>query len=62
MTYFILCGKEPFLGTTIEEVYTKIKDANFTFKDTPWNTVSSEAKDFITRLLEKDPKLRMTAR
>lgn len=29
VTFFILCGKEPFYAGTIGEVYNKIKNADF---------------------------------
>jgi len=62
VTYFILCGKEPFYASSIGEVYKKIKTANFSFEEQLWNGISQEAKDFISKLLVVDPLKRMTAK
>ncbi|KAI7750289.1 hypothetical protein M8C21_018190 [Ambrosia artemisiifolia] len=38
-----------------------VKPAHPSFDEVPWPTLSSEAKDFVKRLLNKDPRKRMTA-
>jgi serine/threonine protein kinase len=35
--------------------------ADPSFDEAPWPSLSSEAKDFVKRLLNKDPRKRMTA-
>ena len=60
VAYTVLSGKEPFLATNIGEVYSKIRKADFSFESPIFSTISSEAKDFISKLLVLDPKKRMT--
>ena len=54
VTYFVLSGKEPFCAKTIGDVYEKIKKANFKFEGVPWDNISKEAKDLISKLLVVD--------
>ena len=39
-----------------------VEDGNFTFDDPDWSEVSNEAKDLIRKMLEKDPKKRISAK
>ena len=48
VTYFILCGKEPFFAKNIALVYAKIKKGEFNFKGEIWENISESAKDLIT--------------
>lgn len=41
-------------------IMDKVKLGKFSFETEEWNYVSKEAKDFICRLLEKDPKKRLS--
>lgn len=43
------------------EVVKKISKSTFDFKGRRWSTISSQAKDFVTELLIKDPTERPTA-
>ena len=58
--FYLLCGKVPFPGNTFQQVYDKSKEACFDFDHLNWKSVSKEAKDFITRLLEPEPTKRMS--
>jgi len=60
IAFFMLCGSHPFDAETAKAVAKKVKSANFSF-DSSWELVSEDAKDFITKLLEKDASVRMTA-
>ena len=62
MTYFLLSGKEPFFACSIGQVFDKIKKAEFDFKDPVWDNVTESVKDFITKLLVRDPKKRLSAK
>ncbi|KAJ3130600.1 hypothetical protein HK100_007895 [Physocladia obscura] len=60
MTYFLLCGFFPFAleGGIVDE---KVLRAEFYFEEPYWLDISSEAKDFISKLLYLNPHDRMTA-
>ncbi|CAO2641317.1 Death-associated protein kinase 3 [Lemmus lemmus] len=56
----ILSGASPFLGETKQETLTNISAVNYDFDEEYFSSTSELAKDFIRRLLVKDPKRRMT--
>ncbi|NXH98319.1 DAPK3 kinase, partial [Pachycephala philippinensis] len=55
-----LSGASPFLGETKQETLTNISAVNYDFDEEYFSNTSELAKDFIRRLLVKDPKKRMT--
>uniref|UniRef100_A0A8C6UVS6 non-specific serine/threonine protein kinase n=1 Tax=Neogobius melanostomus TaxID=47308 RepID=A0A8C6UVS6_9GOBI len=55
-----LSGASPFLGETKQETLTNISGVNYDFDEEYFSSTSELAKDFIRRLLVKDPKKRMT--
>uniref|UniRef100_A0A8C6X210 Death associated protein kinase 3 n=1 Tax=Naja naja TaxID=35670 RepID=A0A8C6X210_NAJNA len=57
---FSLSGASPFLGETKQETLTNISAVNYDFDEEYFSNTSELAKDFIRRLLVKDPKKRMT--
>jgi len=61
ITYILLCGFPPFWGESQGELFDKILSVSFDFPDPEWKDVSEEAKDFIKKLLVKDPGERWTA-
>ncbi|KAL1139815.1 hypothetical protein AAG570_006792 [Ranatra chinensis] len=58
ITYILLSGASPFLGDTVQETYSNVSSATYEFDKMYFENVSDFAKDFITRLLVKDPKKR----
>ncbi|XP_053568995.1 death-associated protein kinase 3-like [Bombina bombina] len=60
ITYIVLSGASPFLGETKQETLTNISGVNYDFDKEYFSNTSELAKDFIRRLLVKDPKKRMT--
>ncbi|XP_059357541.1 death-associated protein kinase 3 [Carassius carassius] len=60
ITYILLSGASPFLGETKQETLTNISGVNYDFDEEYFSNTSELAKDFIRRLLVKDPKKRMT--
>ncbi|KAM4048409.1 calcium/calmodulin-dependent protein kinase type 1D-like isoform 1-T2 [Anomaloglossus baeobatrachus] len=58
ITYILLCGYPPFYEETESKLFEKIKDGSYEFESPFWDDISISAKDFITSLLEKDPKKR----
>nr|XP_029135690.1 death-associated protein kinase 2-like [Labrus bergylta] len=61
ITYILLSGLSPFQGYTDEETLRNILAITYEFDDRVFSTTSSMAKDFIQKLLVKDPRERMTA-
>uniref|UniRef100_A0A8I6GL62 non-specific serine/threonine protein kinase n=1 Tax=Rattus norvegicus TaxID=10116 RepID=A0A8I6GL62_RAT len=58
ITYILLSGASPFLGETKQETLTNISAVNYDFDEEYFSSTSELAKDFIRRLLVKDPKPR----
>ncbi|CAI0452631.1 unnamed protein product [Linum tenue] len=61
ITYILLCGSRPFWARTESGIFRSVLRADPNFNDSPWPSVSPEAKDFVKRLLNKDHRKRMTA-
>ncbi|XP_072988770.1 CDPK-related kinase 3-like [Typha latifolia] len=61
ITYILLCGSRPFWARTESGIFRAVLRADPNFDDSPWPAISSEAKDFVRRLLNKDYRKRMTA-
>lgn len=61
ISYILLCGSRPFWARTESGIFRAVLKAHPSFEEVPWPTLSSEAKDFVKRLLNKDPRKRMTA-
>ncbi|KAJ4922963.1 hypothetical protein JOQ06_021283 [Pogonophryne albipinna] len=60
ITYILLSGASPFLGDNKQETLANVSAVDYTFDEEFFSSTSILAKDFITRLLVKDPKKRMT--
>ncbi|KAF6162587.1 hypothetical protein GIB67_003133 [Kingdonia uniflora] len=61
ITYILLCGSRPFWARTESGIFRAVLKAEPSLDEPPWPSLSSEAKDFVKRLLNKDPRRRMTA-
>ncbi|XVE49163.1 hypothetical protein DITRI_Ditri01bG0060200 [Diplodiscus trichospermus] len=61
IAYILLCGSRPFWARTESGIFRAVLKADPNFNEAPWPSLSSEAKDFVKRLLNKDPRKRMTA-
>lgn len=61
IAYILLCGSRPFWARTESGIFRAVLKADPTFDEQPWPALSSEARDFVKRLLNKDPRKRMTA-
>ncbi|XP_043101014.1 death-associated protein kinase 1 [Puntigrus tetrazona] len=60
ITYILLSGASPFLGENKQETLANVSAVDYEFDEEYFSNTSALAKDFITRLLLKDPKKRMT--
>ncbi|KAM7510362.1 hypothetical protein LguiB_009237 [Lonicera macranthoides] len=61
IAYILLCGSRPFWARTESGIFRAVLKADPSFEELPWPSLSSEAKDFVKLLLNKDPRKRMTA-
>lgn len=59
MTYEMVCGLPPFYSTNVSKMYTKIIMAKLKF---PRGLLPPEAIDFLSRLLDRDTKVRLGVR
>ena len=60
MTYLMLSGSLPFSGKNEHEIAKNVVYSKIDFERKPiWKEISKEAKDFISKLLEKDLKKRI---
>jgi serine/threonine protein kinase len=58
ISYILLCGYPPFYDQNKKNLFSKIIKGEYSFDSVYWDMVSSDAKDFIQRLLESDPESR----
>eukprot|EP00931_Biecheleriopsis_adriatica_P124529 TRINITY_DN99675_c0_g1_i1.p1 TRINITY_DN99675_c0_g1~~TRINITY_DN99675_c0_g1_i1.p1 ORF type:complete len:330 (-),score=69.49 TRINITY_DN99675_c0_g1_i1:72-1028(-) len=61
IVYFILSGSHPFDGETAKHVAKNVRKAKFSVEEGSWSLVSTDAKDLVCQLLEKDTGTRITA-
>merc|ERR1719198_140963 len=54
----MLCGKPPFWGTESQHL-RNARAEKYPMSGSPWDTISSEGKDFVRNLLKADPAQRM---
>lgn len=59
--YILLCGYPPYDGESDEEIMEMILRDRIEFEESEWKNISLEAKEFVKKLLKKDPKKRITA-
>ncbi len=60
--YFLLVGFPPFFAMTDTEVFEQILSSDYSFEYPEFNAVSESAKDLIKKLLEINPKKRLSAK
>ncbi|XP_038902111.1 CDPK-related kinase 5-like [Benincasa hispida] len=61
IAYILLCGSRPFWARTESGIFKAVLKGDPIFDEPPWPSLSSEARDFVKRLLVKDPRKRMSA-
>eukprot|EP00252_Welwitschia_mirabilis_P011561 TRINITY_DN2584_c0_g1_i1.p1 TRINITY_DN2584_c0_g1~~TRINITY_DN2584_c0_g1_i1.p1 ORF type:complete len:531 (-),score=115.98 TRINITY_DN2584_c0_g1_i1:306-1898(-) len=59
--YILLSGVPPFWAETEAGIFEAILDGYIDFESDPWPSISSAAKDLISRMLKQNPKERLTA-
>ncbi|XP_039617220.1 calcium/calmodulin-dependent protein kinase type 1D [Polypterus senegalus] len=60
IAYILLCGYPPFYDENDSKLFEQILKAEYEFDAPYWDDISDSAKDFISRLMEKDPTRRYT--
>ncbi|CAI0548761.1 unnamed protein product [Linum tenue] len=65
MLYILLCGVPPFWAELIVEsehgIFNAILRGHVDFTSDPWPSISPPAKDLVRKMLNSDPKQRLTA-
>jgi serine/threonine protein kinase len=62
VAYTLLSGYPPFNGADNDRVLDAVRGGRYSFPAVDWGRTSRESRDFVRRLLQKDPRRRMTAR
>ncbi|THG11360.1 CDPK-related kinase 1-like isoform X1 [Camellia sinensis] len=61
IAYILLCGSRPFWARSESGIFRAVLKADPSFDEDPWPSLSSDAIDFVKRLLNKDYRKRLTA-
>ncbi|OXB71713.1 UNVERIFIED_CONTAM: hypothetical protein H355_005885 [Colinus virginianus] len=59
--YILLSGESPFQGDSDMETLSNITAARWEFEEEIFSDISQQAKDFISQLLQKDPRCRLSS-
>ena len=59
VSFVVLSGTMPFWSDDNYRLYEKIRKGKWEFESKAWVHVSDQAKDFVTKILVKDPSQRM---
>ncbi|TKY73743.1 Calcium-dependent protein kinase SK5 [Spatholobus suberectus] len=59
--YILLSGVPPFWAETEQGIFRQILLGRLDFQSEPWPSISDSAKDLIQKMLDQDPKTRLTA-
>ena len=59
--YIFLCGYPPFEGDNNKEIFKNVLQQQLVFDPVDWNNISIEAKNLLTKMLDKNSKTRITA-
>lgn len=60
--YTMLCGYRPFEGETADEIFYEAQKGNFNLTGKAWAKISYDAKDFVSKMLNVNPKERISAK
>ena len=59
--YILLSGKPPFYGRGDKEIISRVEKGEYSLREPGWDLLSLASKNFIKKLLEYNPKKRITA-
>lgn len=60
--YIMLCGKPPFGGKQNKDIINNVLNGQYSMKSEVWNSVSVDAKDMISKLLQRSADIRLTSK
>ncbi|KAK8460127.1 hypothetical protein SEVIR_2G282400v4 [Setaria viridis] len=60
--HILLCGFPPFWGDSDEKIAQSILRGGINLQRDPWPKVSQNAKDLVKKMLDPDPRTRLTAK
>ncbi|XP_044983814.1 calcium-dependent protein kinase 4-like [Hordeum vulgare subsp. vulgare] len=60
INYILLCGRHPFWDKTEDGIFKEVLRNKPDFRKRPWPSTTSSAKDFVKKLLVKNPRARLT--
>lgn len=60
ITYILLTGTPPFQAESMTDIYRQIITHELSFYEEDWSDISPEAKDFVSKLIQPNIKLRLT--
>ncbi|KAL4318711.1 hypothetical protein GQ457_18G005210 [Hibiscus cannabinus] len=61
MLYILLSGSPPFWAESENGIFNSILRGHIDFSSDPWPEISTQAKDVVSKMLNSDPKKRLTA-
>ncbi|KAL2316882.1 hypothetical protein Fmac_030758 [Flemingia macrophylla] len=61
MLYILLCGVPPFWAESENGIFNAILRGHIDFTSDPWPSISPQAKDLVRKMLNSDPRQRLTA-
>ncbi|XP_038706911.1 calcium-dependent protein kinase 34-like [Tripterygium wilfordii] len=61
MLYILLSGVPPFWAESEHGIFNAILRGHVDFTGDPWPSISPQAKDLVKKMLNSDPKMRLTA-
>lgn len=59
--YIMLSGRPPFGGKNNNEILNSVLQGSYDYSAPVWQLISDEAKDLITKLLDRQADMRLTA-
>ncbi|WVZ61974.1 hypothetical protein U9M48_011778 [Paspalum notatum var. saurae] len=61
MIYILLSGVPPFWDESEQGIFDQVLKGDLDFSSDPWPSISGSAKDLIKKMLNRDPRKRLTA-
>ncbi|KAF8732222.1 hypothetical protein HU200_016197 [Digitaria exilis] len=59
--YILLSGVPPFWDETEQGIFDQVLKGELDFSSDPWPSISESAKDLVKKMLNRDPRKRLTA-
>lgn len=60
IAYILLCGYPPFNGKNNDQTHAAVLRGQYRFPSQEWKGTGRESRDFVRRLLQMDPRKRMS--